>query len=287
MFERYTERARRVIFFARYETSMLGGTTIESEHFLLGLLREETNLLQQLLQRPDIQDEMRARIKARITTREKVPTTADLPLSEECKRILKYSEEEAGRLNHRSIATEHLLLGVLREKGCLAEQLLTEAGVSLDAARDAVRRVSPPDRPMTPEPSMPAVSGAGTLGSIHALVDRLPHDRLPWLKLVIDQLLNGEPYPKLDVPEVDVPEVKESPRMKPENWQTEERTSSVRRMQDGSIVVETQQALGPSRVSVKEQFQLSPDGRKLRYSHEVTGPRPVQRHTQSYDFDAI
>jgi hypothetical protein len=57
-------------------------------------------------------------------------------------------------------------------------------------------------------------------------------------------------------------------------------------MQDGSIVVVTRQSIGPHQISVKEQFQLGPDGKKLRYMHEVTGPMPEQRHVHAYEFDA-
>src|SRR5262245_15725946 len=105
MFERYTEVARRVIFFARYEASIHGSRTIETEHVLLGLLREDKKLLQQLLQRPDADEEMRARIKSRITTRERISTSADLPLSDESKRVLAYASEETERLHHRFIGT--------------------------------------------------------------------------------------------------------------------------------------------------------------------------------------
>jgi hypothetical protein len=231
-----------------------------------------------LLERPDIQEEMRARIKARTTAGEKISTSVDLPLSNQCKRILQYSGEEAARLNHQFIGTEHLLLGILREKGCLAEELLTEAGVNLDAARDAVAKASPPDRPLTAEPSSPA-----EYSSIHALVDRLPKERLVLLKDVIDKLLNADLLK--DHFNFILGEGPESPEYR--TLHTEERSSAVRRAPDGSIVVETRQAIGPARVSVKEQFQLSPDGRKLRYAHEVAGPRPEQRHVQSYDFDVM
>src|SRR5262245_66170241 len=100
MFERYTERARRVIFFARYEASQFGSMTIETEHLLLGLLREDRNLVTRFLHRVSALDTVRALIESRLTVREKVPTSVDLPLSNECKRILAYSAEEAERLTH-------------------------------------------------------------------------------------------------------------------------------------------------------------------------------------------
>ena len=108
MFERYTERARRVIFFACKGAVQLGSQTIESEHLLLGLFREDKNLIVRLLGNQPSIENIRRDIEARTTKREKVSTSIDLPLSNECKRILAYAAEEAERLNHRHIGTEHL-----------------------------------------------------------------------------------------------------------------------------------------------------------------------------------
>src|SRR5438046_10700609 len=108
MFERNTERARRVIFFARYEASLFGSTKIETEHFLLGLIREDKNLTNRFLRDSFSINSIRKEVERRTIIREKVSTSIDLPLSNECKRILAYAAEEAERLNHRHIATEHL-----------------------------------------------------------------------------------------------------------------------------------------------------------------------------------
>lgn len=138
MFERYTEKARRVIFFSRYEASQFGSPFIETEHLLLGLLREDKRIATQL-SRPDFHFEyVRRRIEELKPPRKTNPTSVDLPLSSECKRILAYAAEEAERLLHRHIGTEHLLLGMLRESDCLAAKLLSDAGVSLRAAREVV-----------------------------------------------------------------------------------------------------------------------------------------------------
>jgi ATP-dependent Clp protease ATP-binding subunit ClpC len=99
MFERYTERARRVIFFARYEAVQFGSTTIESEHLLLGLIREDQNLTNRFIRNHSSIESIRNEIEGRTTFREKVSTSIDLPLSNECKRILAYAAEEAERLN--------------------------------------------------------------------------------------------------------------------------------------------------------------------------------------------
>ena len=140
MFERYTERARRVIFFARYEASQFGSTTIETEHLLLGLIREDKNLTNRFLRNQSSIESIRKEIEGRTTIREKVSTSIDLPLSNECKRILTYAAEEAEQLNHRHIGTEHLLLGILREEKCVAGELLHERGLRLNSIREELSR---------------------------------------------------------------------------------------------------------------------------------------------------
>ena len=140
MFERYTERARRVIFFARFEASQFGSMTIETEHFLLGLIREDKNLTNRFLRNDSHIDSIRREIEGRTIIREKVSTSNDLPLSNECKRILAYAAEEAERLNHRHIGTEHLLLGILREEKSIAAEILRERGLRLDTIREELSR---------------------------------------------------------------------------------------------------------------------------------------------------
>jgi ATP-dependent Clp protease ATP-binding subunit ClpC len=142
MFERYTEKARRVIFFARYEASQFGSPYIETEHLLLGLLREDKALANRFLRSHAALESIRKQIEAHTTPREKVPTSVDLPLSHECKRVLAYGAEEAERLNHKHIGTEHLLLGLLREEKCLAAEILHERGLRLNHVREEIARSS-------------------------------------------------------------------------------------------------------------------------------------------------
>jgi ATP-dependent Clp protease ATP-binding subunit ClpA len=146
MFERYTEKARRVIFFARYEASHYGSPYIETEHLLLGFLREDHAVARRVLAsgstiRKFISSEasiesIRRKISDRGMLGQKFPTSVDLPLSNESKRVLAYAAEEAERLAHRHIGTEHLLLGLLREKKSFAAQLLNEEGITLEQARE-------------------------------------------------------------------------------------------------------------------------------------------------------
>lgn len=136
MFERYTEKARRTIYFARYEASQFGSPYIESEHVLLGLLRESKTLSAKLFANsPATADTIRKQIEKHTTFGERIPASVDLPITEECQRILLHASEEAERLGHKYVGTEHVLLGVLLEKQCYAAYLLNESGVSLDVAR--------------------------------------------------------------------------------------------------------------------------------------------------------
>src|ERR1700761_6529958 len=142
MFERYTEKARRVIFFARYEASQFGSPCIETEHLLLGLLREDKALANRFLRSSASVESIRKQIEAHTTLREKVSTSVDLPLSHECKRVLAYGAEEAEPLNHKHIGTEHLLLGLLREEKCFAADILHERGLRLSQVREEIARSS-------------------------------------------------------------------------------------------------------------------------------------------------
>src|ERR1700737_1732267 len=124
MFERFTEKARRVIFFARYEASHYGSPEIETEHLLLGLLREEKSVR---LWIPKAQSEIiRQRIDAATETRPSTPTNVDLPLSTEARRVLVSAAEEAERLANKNIGTEHLLLALIDEDKCFASRLLRD-----------------------------------------------------------------------------------------------------------------------------------------------------------------
>ena len=130
MFERYTEKARRTIFFGRYEASQFGSPFIETEHLLLGLLREDKALANRFLHSHAAVESIRKQIEERTAPGEKVSTSVDLPLSHECKRVLAYGAQEAERLNQERIGTEHLLLGLLREEKCFAARLLHEQGLT-------------------------------------------------------------------------------------------------------------------------------------------------------------
>src|SRR5690242_12505678 len=130
MFERFTEKARRVIFFARYEASQYGSPYIETEHLLLGLLREDRPLAKQFLG-DSYEPSIRSEIERHITARERISTSVDVPLTADSKKVLTFAAEETDRLGHRHVGTEHLLLGLLRAEGSLASQILQARGLKL------------------------------------------------------------------------------------------------------------------------------------------------------------
>ena len=156
MFERYTEKARRVIFFSRYEASQFGSPYIESEHLLLGLLRESKAISSKLALSSSLTvDNIRKDIERHTPVREGLSTSVDLPLSKECQNILRHSGEEADRLGHKHIGTEHILVGILLEQDCYAARLLREHGVSLETVRSEIgeeptRELAQPKSPGIP-----------------------------------------------------------------------------------------------------------------------------------------
>jgi len=156
MFEKFTEKAKRVLFLARYEASQAASKVIGSEHLLLGLLKEGDEITREIFSRLNIDmDGVRAEIEERGPTRERTTATVEIPFSEETKRVLSYAEEEAERLLHPHIGSEHLLLGLLREENSAAGRLLFEKGMRLYAVREDTvnilkRRALPRKKKETP-----------------------------------------------------------------------------------------------------------------------------------------
>jgi ATP-dependent Clp protease ATP-binding subunit ClpC len=146
MFDKYTDNARLVIFFARYEVSQAGSNSIEPEHLLLGLLRKDKALVADFLP-PNVSTKMiRQQVEASLTKREKIPTVVEIPLSPMSKRVLEYAQEESENLKHREVGTEHLLLGLLRlqsnsfgSKESIAERVLRENGLDLAEVRQRIK----------------------------------------------------------------------------------------------------------------------------------------------------
>ncbi len=139
MFEKYNEKARRALFFARYEASKLGSRVIESEHILLGILREGEETVGEIFRRFQVKpEEIRREIEGERVFVERISSTAELPLSEESKKILAYASHEAESMLHSTVGSEHLLIGLLRVEGCVAMRILAQHGLDLYTVREEV-----------------------------------------------------------------------------------------------------------------------------------------------------
>ena len=157
MFERYTEPARRLLFFSRYEASVHGSLFIETEHLLLGLMRELKGPLAHLLSQLPL-NQLRADIASRIPVRPQVPTSVELPFSAAAKRVLQFAAEESDQLRHGHIGTEHLLLALLRDEGTVAGSILVAHGLRLPDLRNQIAELPHDSHAGEPrqEASMPA-----------------------------------------------------------------------------------------------------------------------------------
>ena len=140
MFERYTEDARRALFFARYEASQRGNISIGSEHLLLGLIREAQGPVNAILAHFQVMPLILLReIDARrAPLKERVPPSVEIPFSRESKQVLDGARVEADRLRHTHIGTEHLFLGLLSDNQSVAASVLNQHGITLEAARDQI-----------------------------------------------------------------------------------------------------------------------------------------------------
>jgi putative colanic acid biosynthesis acetyltransferase WcaF len=140
-------------------------------------------------------ESIRKQIEAHTTIRQKVSTSVDLPLSNECKRILAYGAEEADRLGHKHIGTEHLLLGTLREKDSFATAILTERGVQLEEIRQELARI-PHETPLSQ-----AAKTSRPPDALQKLIERLIRlndDEIARIHARLDELEPAKPEESAD-----------------------------------------------------------------------------------------
>ena len=142
----FTERVRKVLAMAREEAARLHHEYVGTEHILLGLIREGEGVAAAVLQNLNVDlDEIQQKIEETVKKGKAAQTTGpDLPYTSRAKKVLELAMTEARELNHTYVGTEHLLLGLLREEKGIAAQVLTDAGVNLDAARAETLRSSAP-----------------------------------------------------------------------------------------------------------------------------------------------
>jgi ATP-dependent Clp protease ATP-binding subunit ClpA len=138
MFERFTERARRVVVLAQEEARMLDHGYIGTEHLLLGLIHEGEGVAARALEAMGISlDAVRQQVEA-IIGRGKQPASGHIPFTPRAKRVLELSLRESSQLGHNYIGTEHILLGLVREGEGVAAKVLVKLGADLTRVRQQV-----------------------------------------------------------------------------------------------------------------------------------------------------
>ena len=154
MFERFTDRARQAVELAHDEAMRLNHSYIGTEHLLLGLIREGEGVAAQALEALGISlDGVRQQVEQIIGEGQQAPPPGEIPYTPRAKKVLELALREAKQLGHNYIGTEHLLLGVAREDGGVASQILRDAGLDAKAIRDGVMHVlsRPSEKEVLPE----------------------------------------------------------------------------------------------------------------------------------------
>ena len=138
MFERFTDRARRVVVLAQEEARMLNHNYIGTEHILLGLIHEGEGVAARTLESMDISLEAVRRQVEQIIGRGQAAPVGHIPFTPRAKKVLELSLREALQLGHNYIGTEHMLLGLIREGEGVAAQVLQKLGADLNRVRQSV-----------------------------------------------------------------------------------------------------------------------------------------------------
>ncbi|MDD5108116.1 MAG: ATP-dependent Clp protease ATP-binding subunit [Candidatus Omnitrophica bacterium] len=139
MFNRFTERARKVIILAKEEARRFNHDYIGTEHILLGLIREGEGVAAAVLQKLDISlENIRIEIEKLVQPGPTTQIIGDIPFTPRAKKALELAAEEARSLGHNYIGTEHLLLGLIREGEGIASQVLLNLGMDLNSVRNEV-----------------------------------------------------------------------------------------------------------------------------------------------------
>src|SRR5438067_10918014 len=156
----FTERVRKVLAMAREEAARLHHEYAGTEHILLGLIREGEGVAAAVLQNLSVDlDEIQQKIEETVKKGKAAAATGpDLPYTSRAKKVLELAMGEARDLSHGYVGTEHLLLGLLREEKGIAAQVLTDAGVNLDAAKAETLRLLGTEMPQGGTP--PTAAGA-------------------------------------------------------------------------------------------------------------------------------
>lgn len=173
MFEKFTERARKVMSLSRQEAQRLNSEFIGTEHILLGIVGEGGGVAVKVFKDMNIDQKTIAQEVEKLITPSTSPTATlgQLPFSPRAKRVIELAGEAASQLSHEVIGTEHLLLGLIKENEGIAAQVLTNLGMKLPETRDRVLLILGDDK--TKEPNSFSPKEIEILGTI---VDGSTHD---------------------------------------------------------------------------------------------------------------
>ena len=139
MYERFTDRARKVMQLANQEAQRFNHEYIGTEHILLGLVKEGSGVAANVLKNLDVDlRKIRLEVEKLVQSGPEMVTMGKLPQTPRAKKVIEYSMEEARNLNHNYVGTEHILLGLLREQEGVAAQVLMNLGLKLEDVRDEV-----------------------------------------------------------------------------------------------------------------------------------------------------
>ena len=187
MFERLTDRARKVMALANQEAQRLNHEYIGTEHILLGLVKEGSGVGANVLKNLDIDlRKVRLEVEKLVKSGPEMVTMGKLPQTPRAKKVIEYAIEEARNLNHNYVGTEHLLLGLLREHDGVAAQVLMNLGLKLEEVREEVLNllgagVESEEAPPQSEPQEPPQMGAPPSGSDAASRTRGAKSKTPAL----------------------------------------------------------------------------------------------------------
>lgn len=287
MFERYTEKGRRVIFYGRYEASKHCSSYIETQHLLAAVLREEPQVVKPFLPEGTSPETLLAELA---TIYKNAPvassTSVDLPLSMESKRVLAYAAEASESLGDRHIGTEHLLLGLLRDDHT-AQRFLAKHGIQREHVWQQLDR----RHPNAPQAPMDGASRE----DLHSLIDSLPDGAMD---SAAGMLRNIQVWPP---PQQQVPPRIAELQQRMQDLIRERRTPGIgggggtssfasgpagsvqsghfsfSRSEEGTLVFETHRFHQGHEVTLVERLRSSDDGKNLSYSVDISGPKQ-QRH---------
>jgi ATP-dependent Clp protease ATP-binding subunit ClpC len=139
MYERFTDRARKVMQLANQEAQRFNHEYVGTEHVLLGLVKEGSGVAANVLKNLDVDlRKIRVEVEKIVQSGPDMVTMGKLPQTPRAKKVIEYAIEEARNLNHNYVGTEHLLLGLLREQEGVAAQVLMNLGLKLEEVREEV-----------------------------------------------------------------------------------------------------------------------------------------------------